>query len=365
MSEYIAWYLVELRIRLAPHLSSARVETIVRETDCHLRETAERLQGQLAISEERAVLTAIDSFGSPERVALTHLRESAKTVLGVKLLFWVIGCGLLAILCWDFHWMSLSGPFDNKGETGQNELAGIIGAIALVGFTVGCRIGRQSFRKPLLASAMTMLAAMTLFSCYWVVPTDNGYRGVFRPDLRRAQRDIPVSMAGLDQYLTFLDRGEKQFAVAKTSADITPEFANIGIAEKALQIPEGTSIRAFPEIGTGTTAFATPTQNVFASAEGGNYYGLKEEPTFEAAKGAWLKDAGLAKMAANSERDQMNRLLSRVNEAKSGRLMFSNAFVVSNLTCWTLIFLPGLLFIDWLSFTLVRRKRAWPVRSLA
>src|SRR5205823_7775420 len=160
MPEYINWFVVELRLRLAPHLSMERVETLTREVESHLRELSRKNIASLGMSEQHAQAAAVEVFGRPDKVALDYLRESNPRLFGIKPICFVILGGLGAIGCWDFHWLSLRGHFDIFGDTWQNGLAGFVGTLALAMFVAGCKAGLRSFRLPILATGAVTLAAL-------------------------------------------------------------------------------------------------------------------------------------------------------------------------------------------------------------
>jgi hypothetical protein len=97
----------------------------------------------------------------------------------------------------------------------------------------------------------------------------------------------------------------------------------------------------------------------------GRFWGIDSISSLAEAKKTWsaVDDTTLPSIAY--ERLELTSLLVRVHEAQSGRLFFPNARLVSETTSWTIVFLPGLFIIDWLTFALIRKKRAWPVRGIA
>lgn len=366
MSDYIAWYSVELRLRLSAHMPSAKVESVIKEAESHLREAAERLKTELQLSDESATLAAIDAFGKPEKVALTHLRESGSRIFGIKPVWFVLACGLVALLCWDFHWMSLAGPFDNRGETWQNGIAGFVGGLALIGFVLGCRAGRRSFRLPVLALGGGLAVASAFFVSYMAITSGASYSpSALRPNLSQTFDVVPKSISRLDRYQALVERGTREFAAAKTTADLSRDMRDLAVAEAEFGIAQYASGRPItPEGRVIPNALVTPADYVYASPDGG-FSALQGAESFESAKKRWASVSPNVLANVNFARGELRNLLSRATEARNGRTFFFNGFVVTQIVCWTIVFLPALLFLDWATFAMIRRKRAWPVRGLA
>src|ERR1044072_6131848 len=258
MSDYISWYMVELRTRLAPHLATTRVESIIREAESHLKESSEAIRNDLAIPAENAALAAIDAFGSPEKVALTHLRETNMRILGMKPVWLVLLSAFFALPCWNFHWLSLSGPFDNFGATWQNGLAGFVGVLAIVGFIAGCRAGRRSYRGPLALLSVQFLIGSLLFGSFFAVSSGGFFsKSVLRYQIAGAAQELPKSLERLDKYKDFVVEGKKLFASAKTVADLPEIYRNPRVAEKAFDSNPGPGM-----LQAGSTEYVIPYHTV-------------------------------------------------------------------------------------------------------
>lgn len=358
MPDYISWYAIELRSRLAPHLDTVKVESIVKEAEGHLRESAEHLKSSLDIPEESAILAAIDSFGSPEKVALTHLGESAGRVLGLKPRTLVLLSAFVALACWNFHWLSLWGPFDNFGATWQNGLAGILGGLALLGLILGCRAARRSFRLPLLMGGVQFLVLALFFTAFWSVTAPRSQNGIMRPSVASASRNLPKYIDRLDRIADFVHEGHKQFASAKSAKDLPEVFRSVAAAERSLDLPAQYS---FSSSGDG---FVVPYSYILSMPDG-RTWAVIGEPSFKNAKATWAQAETKTLPQIERSKSELRALLTSVNEARQGRLFFFNGYVASNLIGFTIVFMPVLIFLDWIVFTIVRTRRAWPSRRLA
>jgi hypothetical protein len=364
MSDYIAWYSIELRLRLAPHMPAAKVESIVKESQSHLGETAERLKADLGLTESSAVLAAIDAFGNPEKVALTHLREIKTRVLGIKPMWFVVGCGLMAFLCWDFHWMSLSGPLDNYGETWQNGLAGFIGFIALLGFVAGCRAGRRSYRLPVAGLGFGLAVLLPFVVAYVAIMNVDGEESIMRPRTRGAVRTISDSLVKLDRLEAFVKRGASEYS-ATTPTNLSADMRDLRVAEAELGISWRSSYPAFTADGREIDrAFVTPNDWVYAPSRGG-LQALQGAATFAEARKRWAEASTHSLASIGQSRHELLKMLTNIHQAENGRIFFFNGRVSAELVSTTLVFLPGLLLLDAITFAFVRRKRAWPVPGLA
>src|SRR5580658_5774655 len=108
MSKLTDWYLVELQLRLEGKLPPERLDTVIREAESHLTESV-RGRVALDVDEESAARSALQAYGKPARVALSYLRKVKPKLLGLDPKWAAaIGC-LIAVACWNFHWLTLSG----------------------------------------------------------------------------------------------------------------------------------------------------------------------------------------------------------------------------------------------------------------
>ena len=390
MCKAIGWYVKELRLLLAPNMRAGRLVEICMETQSHLEEEAKRISEKLGVDAEQAAWLAIDAFGEPQRVAHTYVRESGRTVFGMPSLWAVLGGALVAIACWDFHWLTLGGPFDHFGDTWQNGLAGVVGAIALVLFALGCR---ASFRwnGPRLG-AITLATALALLPVLsvWIVSDPSGSprdQGVSRFHLARDREKLKVTLFRLDALKIYVLEGKKVFAQAKSINDLPAQYREPEAAAKILGTDAEVSgsvmgayrdrpsryftggmlsPRYIPAGGIAEPveepAVLIPRGGVFAMVDG-RIYGLSSTD-FRTAKGVWA-DSNANVQEIKIQRDAIKGLLGAVDEASHGRLFFSNPWVTVQAFFWTLSMGVLLLFLDFAVWLLVRRRKARPGMALA
>lgn len=375
MSNAIGWYLTELRMLLTPHLTAARVVEICKETRVHLELEAERLGAKLALENEEAAWLAIEAFGEPGRVAQTYVRESGRTVFGLKPLWAIVIGALVAMLCWDFHWLTLQGPFDNYGDTWQNGLVGVLGGLALVLFVMGCRASfRWNGLRLLGLSVATALVLVPVMSV-WLVSDSRGayYRGVSRLHLSRDAQKLKVTLGRLDALETYVREGERAFAQAGSLAELPAQYKELDAATKILGTDaewSGSVMGAYrhgpsfiPEGGmTEEVQVLAPNRSVFAMVDG-RIHAL-DTTGYSSAKSAWA-DADFTLQSIEGQRDSLRALLRAVNEASNGRLFFLNPWVTVQTSFWTLSLGALLLLLDLAVWLLVRRRKARPGMALA
>lgn len=369
MSNAIGWYLTELRMLLAPHLSAARVVEISKETRVHLELEAERLAAQLDLGNEEAAWLAIEAFGEPRRVAYTYLRESVRTVFGLQSRWAILAGALVAILCWNFHWLTLNGPFDNYGETWQNGIAGVVGVVALVLFLLGCRASfRWNGLRIASLSVATALVLVPLLSV-WIVSDFAGsyYQGVSRLHLSRDGQKLRTTLGRLDALENYIERGKTAFARASSITDLPSEYREFDAAAAILgRDPDRTesvmgaslAVRLGPGGRSTEPLVFVPTNYTFAMVDG-RIFALGSTD-FAMAKEAWKNPSGVGQ-----QRDSVKALLGAVNEASNGRLFFFNPWLAVQTCFWTLSVGTLLLALDLSMWLLVRRRKAKPGMALA
>jgi hypothetical protein len=369
MCEVIAWYVVELRSRLAPHLPAAQVETIVTEARSHLNESTANLASSLQISQDEAAAAAIDAFGQPEAVAMTHLRQHAWRPLGIKPLWLVWGGASLSILLWvmEFEWMR--GYFDNFGESWQNVFGGFCALAAVIAFGVGCYAGRQRHRMTILAvGAAVEVAIFFGFSFIIVGSTDNG-QGLSRIHLSRDVENVRKDVSTLDRLDAYVREGAAAFAGAKSVGDIPFKFRDPSIAQREvglynlpLQLAGRLTVKGNYSFGgfgrPPLPYFIIPSESVIVMVDG-RTYGLSAEADFSHAVLDWRKSAK-ALGAIAKQKQQMNILLESAAQARSGRLFFFNRRVYSGAILMVPLFLPVLVIAEAIASALFRRRRTWP-----
>ena len=361
MPEYINWFVVELRLRLAPHLSMERVETLTREVESHLRELSGKNIASLGMSEERAQAVAVEAFGRPDKVALDYLRESNPRLFGIRPIWFVILGAIMAIGCWDFHWLSLDGFFDNFGATWQNGLAGIVGAFAMAGFIAGCRGGRRSFRWTILGVGAATCLGLIFVTSFWIVGAKVGRQGFNRFHLSRDETNALKMIATLQISKQYLTRGSEVFAKSRTESQIPPEFIYHG--QHTVYVPSYVEI--LPVGDYWPPKYVVPREyGVFAMVDGRTYiFGTAH--TIIQARDAWRTRSEKSVREIDREITGFRGLLHAASEARQGRLFFFNSDVYGDAIAWTIVFLPALLLLDAISFALFRRKRAWPGLEVA
>src|ERR1022692_2053875 len=199
MSKLIDWYLVELRLRLDGKLPSEVVETIIQEAESHLGESVERQVG-LNVDQESAEKSAIQAYGRPEKVAIAHLRKTPQLLWGIKPRWVAIYGSLVAITCWNFHWLTLGMFFDNFGEAWQNELAGVLGVGGLMLVFWASQRAYRSNRWFLAASTVIAAAATIPIVSYWMIGELGApfYEGVSRFHLNRDVPNLEHTISKLD-----------------------------------------------------------------------------------------------------------------------------------------------------------------------
>ena len=370
MSKAIGWYVTELRLLLAPHLQAKRLLQVCMETESHLEQDAERLRGELGVGAEEAAWLAIEAFGKPQTVAQTYVRESGRTVFGMKPHWAIFGGSVAAIASWDFHWLSLWGPFDNFGETWQNGIAGGIGVVALVLFALGCR---ASFRwngprigALMAATALLLVPIMSIWIITDATAGNVGQRGVSRWHMARDAQKLRETVDRLDALEGYLIEGKKEFAQAKTIDDLAVQYRVPEAAAKILGTdPEASgSVMGAPRgrsTQDGTCVFI-PSWFVSAMVDG-RIYAL-DMATFEHAKTVYANAQAYTERIRN-ERLHTSSLLTAVDQASHGRLFFPNPWLTVQGTFWTISMGVLLILLDTGIWLIVRRRKARPGMALA
>lgn len=365
-SEYFGWYAVELRMRLGAHFPAAHVETVAREALSHLGESAERMGRELGMAPDAAALAAIEAFGSPEQVALAHMRKSPAKLLGLPAATVATVAAIVALLCWDYHWLSLQGPFDNYGATWQNGLCGIIGFAALAALVIGVNRARRSLRLRLSIVGLGAAVLLPLIASALVIQGPFDYEGVPRYQARQAELDIPDSIATLDRLVPYLNKGSQAWANAKSAADVPAPYRNPSAAIAYLGLNPNTN---FPNYFRGGSmvegpGIIVPRPYVMASYTRG-MWALETQSSFAEAKHAWAKNSAEALGSIKYSRDRLVGMLDLVRQARTTRVLFFNPPMMLNIFTMTTVFLIGLLLLDGVAFALARRRRKLPLLGIA
>jgi len=368
MSDLIAWYTVELRSRLAPHLPLAEVNTIVLEAESHLKESVAVLVTEQQLTEELAASTAINSFGRPERVAMTHLGQNVLHPFGINPGWLIYGGAAVAILTWVIHWEWLRGFFDNFGETWQNGFAGVVGTLAVIAFGIGCYSDRKKHGFRILAAGAALSIGIIFTFSFLIVGANTNQQGLSRLRLSRDVSNVKANVVILDRLDAYIRQGAVAFARAKTTEDIPLRFRDPKVAQNELvlyDLPDQAAARhdidSEPGFQTGSIRkmFLTPSDFVYAMVDG-RVYGLQSEIEFSHAVLWWRRHESDALAAIAKERANMTLLLGAANQARSGRLFFFNPAVFGEALCWLIVFMPILFIIDAGVFILIKRNRSWP-----
>jgi hypothetical protein len=365
MSEYLGWYLVELRSRLEREMPMDRVATVLAEVESHLRESALRNADTPGVSEDQALIAAMHSFGSPEKVALAHLGEGGKTMFGIPRMWVVLGSAFIAIACWDFHWMSLGGFFDNFGATWQNGLAAMIGGLALVIFFLACRKGYRSYRLPVIGLTAAMAVGMIFFVSFAIVGEKEWRQGFSRFHLARDVATAHRSLEKLDTVAAYIRRGMREISSVSTLTKLPPEYRDLEASQRALGL-DGNSIPVYSDVLS-----QDPTANAYPLLSGyvavmvdGRIFGISHTANAVQVRESWQKAPQTLK-SIEHEKENLMALLQSAESARSGQLFFFNSSAFRDPVFWTIVFLPGLLLLDTIAYFAARRRRTWPRMGIA
>ena len=365
MSKLIDWYLVELRLRLDGKLPSEVVETIIREAESHLGESVERQVG-LNVDQESAEKSAIQAYGGPEKVAIAHLRKTSQLLWGIKPRWVAIFGSLVAIACWNFHWLTLSMFFDNFGEAWQNELAGVIGVCGLALVFVSAQRAYRSNRWFLAASTVIAAAATIPIVSYWMIGELGApfYEGVSRFHLGRDVPNLEHTISKLDANNAFVERGIAVYQHATSEANLPEDLTFARVAARELEEEEFTPAVVGRGMSRGGNFVVPRRYGVFAMVDG-SVWVLGTVAHFEDARKEWLNQGPKDLAEIDVLRKGMASLLASTKEAQNGKLFFLNPALYSETFIGTLVLLPGLLLVDWLGVLIPRARRRWPGKVLA
>lgn len=363
-SDYINWYLVELGERLRPHFTADKLEDLVREVESHLREASKRIEADGGTSPQMAQLAAIQAFGAPRRVARTYLSEADPRLFGVQPALVAVIAGLVAIACWDFGWMTLDTYFDNFGDTWQTLVAGGIGVVALTIVVLAIRAARRSLRIPILTAGMGTAIALVFLMSFWIVGSDKYSQGVSRFHLDRDATSMRKSLVALDNLEAYVNRGERQFAIALSAADISREFTDPKVAEREIGLERDSVRPAVVGLEVVPSAFVVPQEFVMAMVRG-DVYSLESAPDWPSAKKAWAARPASVRARIVEARADLNGLLADVAAARNGRLFRFTPGLIWNAVGWTVSFSILLILLDWVAVLLSDRRQPWPGRILA
>ncbi len=371
MPDFISWYVVELRQRLAPHFPIGAVEEISSEAESHLRESAADLQARLGLGEAEAAKSAISAFGSVGQVADTYLLGSDSRLLGLRPIWFVLTGAVVAIACWDFHWLSLGGYWDNFGETWENGLAGFIGCMALVAFLAGCRAGLRSFRWPILGIGAAVVAVLPFLLCFWMIGSTGPYgQGISRFHLSRDTANIESTLTRLDGVRSYFRTGIALFSGDRPPNQIPAIFTDYAAVKSRWGELDYNQAQYPPEMEGSPGQRHSPriivpySNGIFAMVDG-RLYTLGADDNVRNAMTDWRRKGPEALRSVELQRIKLAGLLASANEARHGRLLFWNPPVFIDAVAWTIVFLPLLLIADTAMWSFSRRRRGLPRRILA
>jgi hypothetical protein len=392
MSELLNWYIEELRQLLQAKIPADRLDTILREAESHLRESANcRISRE--VPDRLAMIEAINAYGTPKRIAISFLRRSGQKLFGMRPVYSAVGGCLIAIYAWNFHWLTLSGFFDNFGDSYENVIAGMFGLGGLALMFMACRSGMRSYRLA-VSSACIIAAGLSIpIVSAWMIGGTRDYQGISRFHL---QRDVPavrklVSDIVKDQ--AFLKRGMEAYSKADHQVEFLHQGAKIYIPgnlpfddmELVSKLREQTLP---PDLRNANLAVAelgvdhlNPAVHEMTVNPGGNFVVPREYGAFAmvregllafetmdkypAASKAWAKSGPIILRDLQREQVDMVALLSKADEAQHGRLFFFNPALYAETVFATLFLLPLFLLVDLVAALSASPRRSWPKRKVA
>jgi hypothetical protein len=366
MLNYVEWYLVELKLRLEKHLQADRVQAIIDESESHLKLATEARIAELSMSEEQAMLSSIKSFGRPDVIAQDHLRESNPTFLGLKPVLGVLGFGLVALLSWNFAWLTMDGPFDHFGETWQNGIAAAICFVATILFCVACRAGRRSYARPISAlGVLTSLVLVILFS-WWIVGGAGYDQGVSRFHMARDEAKIKLTIARMNGLEDYFRQGASLFESATSESVIAAKFKSQDEAYRALGLGNTSVYPIDYEQGGGSLdgRYIIPHREIFPMVDG-RIWGLEYSKDFLSAKKAWNDNFPVAMRSLRRNREGLQAIMNSINQARQGRLFFHHELLSWPVVVQTMFLAIFLLLMNAVIFRLSRHRGIWPARSIA
>ncbi|MFI5387465.1 MAG: hypothetical protein ACHQ50_15260 [Fimbriimonadales bacterium] len=171
-------------------------------------------------------------------------------------------------------------------------------------------------------------------------------------------------MVRLEAYRSFVGRGISEYAVAKSSTDLSPDLVSPSLVSKELGIE-----RLWPAaIGVAADKggpYVVPRQyGAFVEIDGRTDV-LETMARFEDAKRAWSTTGPKILAQLGPEQANFRTLLNNASAAKGGRLFFFEPNLYLETVFATIWLLPLFLIIDWLAALTARPKRHWPRRVLA
>jgi hypothetical protein len=363
VANLIDWYVVELKLLLHEKMPFGKVEKIVMEAEAHLRESVACKVAE-GMPEAIAAASAVEAYGRPERVAMGFLRGLPQKLWGLNPVVWAgAGC-LLTIYAWNFHWLTLSGPFDNFGESWQNGLAGFVGLLGLILTATAVRAGLRPYRLALSGFTLAAtLIAMPLMS-FWIIQTPGNFEGISRLHLSRDLPKVEHALTVMSSYEDYLKQGLREYASAKSPTDLSPGLRNPALA--ATRFGEPT---LYPAV-LGVTldhggSYVVPRQfGAYFGVRGGASV-LETMAEFADAKKHWAEFGPKDLTDVKEQHRSFEALLANARSARAGKLFFPNPDMWISTTFATLFLWPFFLLVDWFAYRTAQPKRRWSLQVVA
>ncbi|MBN9503678.1 MAG: hypothetical protein BGO01_04905 [Armatimonadetes bacterium 55-13] len=368
MSEYLHWYLVELRNRLDPKLPQRKVHEILSETEDHLKESARELAEEFGWNENDSMLAAIQSYGDPEKVALSHLAASDPKFWGVPPIWVIFGSALVAIWCWNFEWLSLRGFFDHFGETWENGFVATLGVFALVTFFRACRAGYRSYRKEVMQLGFVTAFGLVFLMSTWMISVPDQWQGISRFHINREEKNLWSNLTALNRIEDLCELGRNKFGQAADPGQIPFQFeitADLrGAYDHILSLNRGKSPTVSQMEQTVVNSYIVPGSVIFVTPSKPLWF-FQQEDRFDVARKRWAASGPSTQKAIQGARDEINLYLAAIAQARSGRIFFFDSRVYGKPVVLTLLFLPALLLLEAVAYNRSRRRSPLPVRVIA
>ena len=377
MRDSIDRYIQDLRALLHFELPEAKVDTVTLEAESHLRESTAK-QLEVGVTLDAAQTVAIKSFGSPQRVALTYLQRTRRKLWGLAPVWWAITSSLVAIFCWNFHWLTLSGYFDRFGEFDKNLEAGFVGIFAVYVMVLAARRGLRSNRLWITLSTLGAATLSIPITAYWMIPAKQDIRrpfeeGVSRfhidrdlPKLERNLQNISAALGVINQGIHDYSTASQESAVASILKDPDEVVKRLRLGSDRFSIlqsgiwpfyhqelvPDLSKVKLPPANVAMTTdpggKFVVPRESGSFVMVDGRCWVFETVDSFTTAKMMWQK-YGKTNQADLEELDRQFKVLrSHVSEAKQGRLFFFEPTLYMGTVFATLFLLPIFLIVDWI-----------------
>jgi hypothetical protein len=277
----------------------------------------------------------------------------------------VLISALVAILSWNFAWLTMSGPFDHFGESWRNGIAAVVCLVSTVLFVFACRSGRRSYLGPVAGFGVAMVALLVIGFSIWLVGGQKYEQAVSRFHIARDASKLENTIQRLDVLESYFERGAKEFAAAKTVSDLPIEFTSEKAARSYLDLGDTTIYPVdYHKGGSEPGTLIVPHQVIFAMVDG-RIMCLEHAKDLSSAKSKWLSHLPKALASLKFRRNQSSRLLGAIGEAREGRLIFFNQHFSNEVANMTITFIAFLLLLQSIAFRIGCRRTHWPRRASA